>query len=181
MVWYRDSRRARLTCAMAVGLWVGAREARAGVDAESDRWFERHTEQLWQPLREKYREAAAVMNTPVENLMLPLDYHPNGRLRAVLRASKSHMLADGLIFTQGVTVDLMTAEGTPDGQLTAEGCLFDRNAKHGYCEGAVTVVKGTDRIKGRDMYFSIENQFIKILSECEIHTFRIPLKFGRLS
>jgi hypothetical protein len=179
MAWYLEHRGVRLACAAALAAWLGLREARA--DAEADRWFARHPEQLWQPLAQKFGEAKAGMKTPVENLTLPLDYHANGRVRAVLRAAKSQMLGEGLIIAQEVTVDMMNEEGKPDGRLTAEGCLFDRNAKHGYCEGLVTVVKGTDRIKGRDMYFSIENQFIKILSECEIRTSRIPLKVGRLS
>ncbi len=171
----------RIFGSVALAVCLGECLAKPSGDAEVDQWFDRHGEELWAPLAAKYRDALAAMTTPVENLMLPLDYHPNGRLRAVLRASKSQMLADGQIFALGVTVELLTAEGLPDGQLTAEGCLFDRDAKHGYCEGAVSVVKGTDRLKGRDMYFSIAHQFIKILTECEIHTRRIPAKLGRFS
>jgi hypothetical protein len=152
-----------------------------GSDADVDRWFNRHSDQAWRPLAEKWATAKAAMNAPVENLMLPLDYHPNGRVKAVFRAAKSQMIGEGLIYAESVTVDLLTDAGQPDGRLTAEGCLFDRVKKEGYCEGVVSVVKGADQIKGRGMYFSIEAQFIKILTECEIRTSRIPLKLGRLS
>lgn len=166
--------------AAVAGLLLCGWRALGAEDPDVDRWFARHGDQVWMPLAEKWGESKAAMTAPVENLMLPLDYFPNGRMKAVLRAVRSQMIADGLIYAEGVSVDLLTEDGRPDGRLTAEGCLFDRKAKHGFCEGAVSVVKGSDRIKGRGMYFSTEEQFIKILSECEIRTSRIPLKLGRL-
>lgn len=169
-----------LSCVAAAGLFCCGTAGAAG-DPEVDRWFDRHSDQTWRPLAEKWAAAKAAMTSPVENLTLPLDYHPNGRMKAVLRASKSQIVTEGMIYAEGVSVDLLTDDGQLDGKLTADGCLFDRVSKQGYCEGAVSVVKGTDRIKGRGMYFSIEAQFIKILTECEIRTRRIPLKFGRLS
>lgn len=178
MVWSRS-----LSCCfwLAAGVLFGGRLASGADDPDVDRWFQRHSDQVWRPLADKWGASKAAMTSPVENLMLPLDYHPNGRMKAVLRAAKSQIVAEGLIYAEGVSVDLLTESGQPDGHLTADGCLFDRVNKQGYCEGAVSVVKGTDRIKGRGMYFSIEAQFIKILSECEIRTSRIPLKLGRLS
>jgi len=170
------------TCREAVaGLMLCACCAWGAGDPDVERWFGRHSDQVWRPLADKWDVSKAAMTSPVENLTLPLDYYDNGRMKAVLHATKAQMLADSIIFAEGVVVDLLTEDGKPDGRLTAEGCLFDREAKRGYCEGAVNVVKGTDRIKGRGMYFSIEEQFIKILSECEIRTQRIPLKLGRLS
>jgi hypothetical protein len=77
-----------------------------------------------------------------------------------------------------VRVTILTVDGKPT--CDAQDCLFDRR-KHGYCRGQVHAVMGTDRLKGLGMYFSIEEQFIKILSECEIRTSRIPSKLGRLS
>ena len=165
---------------VAASLLDGRALVAAG-DPEVDRWFARHTDQVWRPLADKWGAAKAAMTSPVENLTLPLDYYPNGRTKAVLRAKKSQIVAQGMIYAEGVSVDLLTVDGQPDGKLVADGCLFDRVSKQGYCEGSVSVVKGTDRIKGRGMYFSIEEQFIKILSECEIRTGRIPLKLGRLS
>lgn len=149
-------------------------------DPEVDRWFARHSEEVWRPLAGRWSEVKASMTSPVENLQLPLEYHANGRIKAVLRAEKAQIFLDGLIFAEGVSVELLTETGLPDGRLTAAGCLFDRNAKHGYCEGAVSVEKSGDRLKGRGMYFSIEAQFIKILADCEIRTRRIRNNFGRL-
>ena len=164
----------------AAGLLLCGGAARGAGDPDVDRWFARHSEAVWRPLAEKWGVSKAAMTSPVENLTLPLDYYPSGRSRAVLRAQKAQILMEGLIFAEGVCVDMFTEGGQPDGQLTAAGCLFDRKAKQGYCEGAVSVAKSGDRLKGRGMYFSMDEQFIKILAECEIRTRRIQLNLGRL-
>jgi hypothetical protein len=171
------------TCAAVVaGLALGAADCAWGVaEMDAAQWFARHTDQVWQPLAAKWDASKASMTSPVENLTLPLDYYENGRMKAVLHAKRAQMLGEEYVFAEGVLVDLLTVDGKPDGKLVAEGCLFDRQAKRGFCRGAVHVVKGTDRIWGRGMYFSIDEQFIKILSECEIRTYRIPVKLGRLS
>ncbi len=164
----------------AAGLLLCGGAACGAGDPEADRWFMRHTEALWRPLAEQWAASKAAMTSPVENLTLPLDYYSSGRIRAVLRARKAQLLSDGLVFSEGVRVDMLTEDGQPDGRMTAEACLFDRKTKQGYCEGAVSMEKGGDRLKGRGMYFSFEQQFIKILAECEIRTHRMQMNFGRL-
>jgi hypothetical protein len=180
MAWSRNAAR-RSVLSGAASLLLGGLLNAAEADPDVDKWFARHTEALWRPLAEKMAGAKAGMTSPVENLALPLDYHANGRIKAVLRAARSQIVSDGMIYAETVSVEMLTDEGLQDGRLQAEACLFDRENKQGYCEGVVSVLKGTDRLKGRGMYFSIEAQFIKILSECEIRTQRIPVKVGRLS
>lgn len=166
--------------------WVAAAVALLAVsaipadDPATDYWFDRHSEAEWRPLADRWAAVKAEMTTPVEHLALPLDYHANGRVKARLRAEKAQIFLDGMVFAEGVEVELLTEDGSPDGRLNAEGCLFDRKAKHGWCEGLVSVEKDGDRLKGRGMYFSIEAQFIKIMSECEIRTNRMKNNFGRL-
>jgi hypothetical protein len=165
---------------LAAAVAVAVSTAGAAGDPDVDRWFTRHTEAEWRPLVERWPAAKDAMTTPVEQLSLPLDYFPNGRVKARLRAEKAQVFADGTIFAEGVVVELLSEEGRLDGRLTAEGCLFDRKAKHGWCDGRVSVEKSGDRLKGRGMYFSIEGEFIKIMDECEIRTRRIRNNFGRL-
>jgi len=180
MAWFGDrAGPLRAACAAAL-LAAGAQHLFGAGDPETDRWFNRHADANWRQLAERYAPTKAAMATPVENLLLPLDHHPNGRVKAQLRAKKAQIFLDGLIFAEGVSVELLTDDGKPDGNLTAEGCLFDRNTKQGYCEGIVSLEKSGDRLKGRGMYFSFEEQYIKILGECEIRTSRIKNNFGRL-
>lgn len=168
---------------VASGLLLGACCwcARGDENPEVAKFFARHPDSAWRPFADKWAAAKASMTFPVENLMLPLEYYGSGRLKTVLRAKRSQMCPDGLLYAEDVQVVMLTESGEPDGRIMASDCLFDRQTKRGYCDGNVNVVKGTDRLKGRGMYFSIDEQFIKILSECEIRTFRIPMKLGRLS
>ena len=164
--------------AVAAALFAAA--AIKADDPATDYWFDRHTEAEWRPLAERWAAVKAEMTTPVENLALPLDHYPGGRVKARLRAEKAQIFLTGMVFAEGVEIELLTEGGAPDGRLNAEGCLFDRKAKHGWCEGLVSVEKDGDRLKGRGMYFSIEAQFIKIMADCEIRTNRMKNNFGRL-
>ena len=154
-----------------------------GEDTQFEQWLAKRADTgAWEALSAKWEEArVAATTTPVEQLVLPLDHHENGRIRAVLRAEKAHLLEGDLVFAWNVKVEMLLPDGKPDGVLVAEDCLLDRNAKRGFCRGAVEVKKGPDHLKGRGMYFSTDEQFIKLLSECEINTSRIPASFGRLS
>lgn len=180
MVWCAEQRRSVLRVALAVFAACVVQSTAAVEDPDAAHWFNRHDDAAWRPLAERWSTAKAAMTTPVENLALPLDYHADGRIRARLRAKKAQIFEDGMIFAEDVMVELFTAEGKPDGVLTAEGCLFDREARHGYCDGRVTVEKDGDRLKGRGMYFSMAGEYIKIMDECEIRTHRIRNNFGRL-
>ena len=163
----------------ATGLLVGGLVSMARGDPDVERWFNRRPDTLWQPLVERWAPAKAAMTTPIENLILPVDHFTNGCVKVQLRAKKAQVFLDGIIFAEDVVLDLLAEDGGLDGQLTAEGCIFNRNTKYGYCKGRVTMVRARDRLKGRGMYFSFEDEFIKILTECEIRTCRIKNNFGR--
>lgn len=153
----------------------------AASDPEVDAWFARHTEKDWEPTVKLWEAKRAEMTTPVEKLILPLEYWPSGSIKARLFAERAQILDLGsFVFAEGVRVELLAEDGTSDGLLNASDCVFDRKAKKGFCKGEVSVIKGGDRIKGRGMFFSIDDRFIKILSQCEIRTGRFAGTFGRL-
>lgn len=180
MVWCARPVKSAGGCLAAAILLLCAVRGRAGDKSDADRWLERPPDEGWRALAERWQPVKASMTSPVENLLLPLDHFPNGRVRAQLAAKKAQVFSDGIIFAEDVTVALFNDRGEPDGCLTAEGCIFDRSTKNGYCEGPVSMEKEGDRLKGRGMYFSFERQSIKILGDCEIRTRRIRNNFGRL-
>ena len=148
-------------------------------DAEVDALFNRHKEGVWRPLAGRWDKVKSEMNAPIENLSLPLEYHPSGLVKARLYAEKAQLFTNGVVFATGVKVHLYSESGKMDGHLKADDCIFDRQASHGYCKGRVEVVKDTDFLKGVGMYFSISNEFIKIISNCEIRTNRFKDNLGR--
>lgn len=169
-----------LTAFMVLG-FVHADTAE-NAEARATRWLtNRLAVAAWQGLVDKWDASKAAMTAPIENLSLPVNHYPDGRKRIVLVAKRAQILSESLVFAEGVRLEMLTPDGKSDGVVVADDCLLDQSTKRGYCRGRVDVTKGTDHIKGVGMMFSGENQFIKILSECEIRTFRIPSRFGRLS
>jgi hypothetical protein len=151
-------------------------------EARVTRWLtNRQDVTTWQVLIDKWDASKAAMISPIENLVLPVDHYADGRKRIVLIARRAQILSETLVYAEDVKLEMLTPDGKSDGIVLADDCLLNQTTKRGYCRGKVTVTKGTDHIKGRGLMFSGSDQFIKILSECEIRTFRIPAKFGRLS
>lgn len=131
-------------------------------------------------LAERWQTLQQGMTTPVENILIPIAHYPSGRIRAQLSAGRAQIFLDGVIFAEGVTVHLLTESGARSGEFSAESCVFNRKGKVGYCKGRISMALEGDHVVGRDMYFSFERQYIKILSECEIRTHRVNGSFGRL-
>lgn len=154
--------------------------ARELSDADVEELFAKHKESDWRPLAERWSEMKSKMDAPVESLSLPLEYYPSGLVKARLYAEQAQIFPDGMVFATGVRVQLYDEAGNRNGYLKAEDCLYDRQASHGYCKGKAEVLKGTDLIKGVGIYFSISNEFIRILSNCEIRTNRFKTNLGRL-
>ena len=171
---------------LAAGIW--AAETPPGTRDTLRQTLEEKTQDgAWDPdaacqaLAARWDTVEAGMDAPMERLMLPLEYYPDGRLKARLFAEQAQLFDNGnTIFAKKVKVELLTQEGEPDGELVADGCLFDRKGKYGYCKGVVRVVKDGDQIKGVGMFFSSLREFIKILSNCEIRTNRFKGVFDRL-
>jgi hypothetical protein len=166
-------------CVQVIALGVISCSAADLSDAEVDELFSRHPESLWRPLAERWEGVSSCMDSPVENISIPLEYYPGGLVKARLYAEKSKIFPDGIVFATKVRINLYSVSGQLDGSLKADDCLFDRESSHGYCRGRVEVIKEADIIKGVGMYFSISNEFIKILSNCEIRTDRFKANLGR--
>lgn len=168
-----------LSAAFAGGVYADSVEA---AEARAERWLTNRLQTAsWQVLMEKWPASKAAMTAPIENLTLPVNHYSDGRKRIVLVARRAQILSETLVYAEGVRLEMLTPDGKSDGVVLADDCLLDQATKRGYCRGKVDVTKGTDHILGRGMMFSGDDQFIKILAECEIRTFRIPARFGRLS
>jgi hypothetical protein len=102
--------------------------------------------------------------SPVEDLTLPVEHYDNGRIRAVLHAHKAFMANAGLIWAWKVTVNMFDLAGAPDGRVDADSCLYDRNARRGYCPAAVELVRTNATIDGIGMYWTMSTQHMQILS-----------------
>ena len=118
----------------------------------------------WTDLADTWRKNPDADASPVENLTLPIEHYDNGRIRAILHAGKAAVGNAGLIWSWQVAVDMFDPAGAPDGRIEAESCLYDRNARRGYCPTAVVLSRTNVVITGTGMYWIMSTQRMQILS-----------------
>jgi len=118
----------------------------------------------WADMADIWRRNPDADASPVENLTLPIEHYDNGRIRALLRAGKAAVGNAGLIWSWKVAVDLFDPVGAPDGRIEAESCLYDRNARRGYCPTEVTLIRTNVAINGTGLYWAMSTQRMLILS-----------------
>jgi len=127
------------------------------------------THEAWRDLADLWDAAAGKpAGSPIENLTLPLEHHDNGRVRAVLHARTASITDERYIYVRGAVIELFTTEGVPDGRVEAECGLFDRASRRAYCRGAVSFTRHDARVSGVDMFWSAEQQRMRILSRGEV-------------
>ena len=138
----------------------------------SARWLEKRGDDSdVQRLRAAYADCVKKLETPAENVLVPLETFSNGKVKSKVTAKRAHMFPDtGLIWGEGILVEQFKEDGTLHASLDAENCVVDRKTKTGWVEGAARMTYGDSKVSGRGVYFSLENEFVKIFSQSEIRT-----------
>ena len=146
--------------------------ALAAFGFSSEKWLvERSDDSDMLRLRTAFRECQAKVDTPAEDVTLPLEHYPDGTVKSRLTAKKAQLFMDtDYIWGEGIHVEQRREDGKIVGTLDAENCVVDRKTRTGWVEGAAKMTYGDAMIKGRGIYFSLEREFIKIFSQCEIRT-----------
>ncbi len=122
----------------------------------------------WADLVEAYDTGKGESGSPVENLTLPIEHYDSGRVRAVLRAVRAVRAEDGFVRASQVQIELFTEIGKREGLITAESCLFNFEERRGYCRGNVTLVRQEVEVSGNDLYWSLVQQRVVMLSAARV-------------
>lgn len=122
-------------------------------------------------LRAAYSDCVKKLEAPAENVSIPLESFPDGTVKSRVTAARAHMFQDtGFIWGEKIRVEQFKEDGSVYASLDAENCVVDRKTKSGWVEGAAQMVYGDSSVKGRGIYFSLADEFIKIFSQSEIRT-----------
>lgn len=119
-------------------------------------------------LAAEYTNATARLDRPAEGVVVPLEQHEDGSARVVAEAERAQFFnEEGLVWCSGVTMHVYDEEGAEEMTLTAEACLYDKDARSCWCDGAVRGVRGGTTVNGRGFYFSFssESDIIRFMSE----------------
>lgn len=147
--------------------------ASAAFGFDSEGWLEKRAvlDREAERLEALYAKCTQALQTPAENLVVPIENYPNGRVKASVTAARAQYFIDeGLVWGEDVVVREFAPDGAPRGEVQAKNCLVDRATKSGYVAGHAKVTYGKTTIEGDGIYFSFAEEFVKILSNVVIES-----------
>ena len=142
--------------------WLGKREL-----------FAREAERL----RAAYTNCVARLETPAEDVTVPVETFDDGSVKVMIFAKKAQYFLDkGLVWAEDVTVRRFKPDGTLEAKIEAKNCVVDRFSKSGWAEGLATVTHGKTVFRGEGVYFSSPEGYVKVVERTDVES--KDLKFG---
>jgi len=142
--------------------WLGKREL-----------FAREAERL----RCAYSNCVARLETPAEDVTVPVETFDDGSVKVLVSAKKAQYFLDsGLVWAEDVVVRKFRKDGSEDGRIEAKNCVVDRMSKSGWAEGLATVTHDKTVFRGVGVYFSSPESYVKVFENSDIES--KDLKFG---
>ena len=154
-------------------LWTAVMLAAGAAAFSSERWLAKLADDSdMLRLRAAFAECATKTVAPAENVSMVLESYPDGTVKSRITAARATIFPDSsYIWAENIHLEQFDATGTNlTAKLDAENCLVDRKTKTGWVDGNASMVYGDATVKGRGIYFSLTNEFIKIFSQSEIRT-----------
>lgn len=113
--------------------------------------------------------AAHAADLPVENLRLPLEYYPDGRIKTQITAGEARMSgSDGPIEAKNVVVEMYETNGIVQGRMTSAACRIDRAAGVGTSDADVKLEANGATITGTGFEWNAATRTVMILSNVKV-------------
>jgi len=124
-------------------------------------------------LRKAYASCVSKLENPAENVVLPLEQYEDGTVKSRLTAGRANIFEDSsFVWAKDLLIEQFDPKGERTASLEAEQCVVDRATKSGWVEGRAAMSYKDTTICGRGVYFSLPDEFFKVLSQSEIRTKR---------
>ncbi len=117
-----------------------------------------------------YTNCVANLQSPAQNVTVPIEHFPDGSVKASVTARQAQFFMDkGLVWCEGLCVREFLVDGkTERGRVEAENCVIDRETRSGWAKGKVRAIYDKTTVEGDSVYFSFEEEFVKILVNSRI-------------
>ena len=143
----------------------------AAIDMDADR----------DRLATAYSNCLSRIDKPAQGVVVPVEMHPDGSVKMDVEAEKAQFFdKEGLVWCSGVTIREYASDGTQKLELAADACIVDRKTKSGWLAGRAKGVYGQTEITGSDVWFSAEEEAVKVFSGVEVASSGIKLEGLRL-
>ena len=130
-------------------------------------------------LRAAYADCVKRLDQPADDVTVPVETFEDGSVKTIVFAKRAQYFMDrGLVWAEGVSVKKFKPDGSLDGQIDAERVVVDRFTKSGWAEGEASVEHGKTTFRGRGIYFSSPESYVKVFEDADIES--KDLKFGGL-
>ena len=110
-------------------------------------------------------DIAATGDQRVSNLRLPLQRHPNGRVKELFLAKEAEMTPEGrFVVDRGILLLLLDENGATNGVARGVRGFYDRGSNYAECIGPVSLELRTKGVllEGTNMIWNSEETILKI-------------------
>jgi lipopolysaccharide export system protein LptC len=102
----------------------------------------------------------------LKGLKVPLEYYPDGSLKALLKADISSVDSSGQkIKGEGVRYETYAEDGTTNVVITAEECFYNKKNGQAESDSRVTLVRDDFVITGKGFKLDSKKEIISLQSE----------------
>lgn len=102
----------------------------------------------------------------LKGLKVPLEYYPDGTVKAMLKAEVSTVDSTGQnIKAEGLRYETYAEGGSTDVVITAEECFYDKANGTAKSDSRVTLERGGVLIKGKGFNLDAERELISLHSD----------------
>jgi len=130
-------------------------------------------------LQNAYSNLVMKVENPADDIKIPLEVFPDGRVESYIHAQKAVFFQDrNMVWAEGVLVRKLDESGNVVSQIDARNCLFDRETKSGWVEGRARIRHGKAVFHGRGIYFSSPDAYVMVSDESSVES--KDLSFGGL-
>ena len=126
--------------------------------------------------------AAPAGEPPVEQLRMPIDYHPDGRIKTQVTAGSARISAEGPVDATDVRVEMYGTNGTVEGRMEAKHCILNREAGTGTSDSDVRVQAQGAVITGTGFEWNAKARTVRILRNAKVvmeKNMKLPLPRGK--
>jgi len=146
---------------------------------DADAWAAKNAAMTREAERMKaaYEQYSAKVDTPAENVTIPIETFETGEVKAVIIAKYGQFFQqEGYTWAKDITAEQYDEDGSLDMRLEADSCLMDRPHKCCWVSGHVKAWHRKTTLEGDDAFYCTSNNFLKVMTNAKVVSEDVKMK-----